>query len=216
VWAFVLVPSTMVIVRNLTLYDGIRHVYFIVPPMAVLAAAGWDFLLGAVRRPGAVAAVGLALACGVAEPLAFQVRNHPNQNVYFTPLAGGPRAAFGRYEMDYWGNCVLEAVRWSAGQAERAGMAVGVTANAWEVAVADLSRFPSLWFRHRRHGGYHLDIRLLKGPRQGVLDAAARTDILYQVTTADGAPLCIVLPGPEYPALAERLARATGPSTGAR
>ena len=29
---------------------------------------------------------------------------------------GGPRGAFGRYDMDYWGNCVLEAIAWSAAQ----------------------------------------------------------------------------------------------------
>lgn len=31
----------------------------------------------------------------------------------------------------------------------------------------------ALWFRLRHQGGYHLNIRLLKGSRQDVLDAAA-------------------------------------------
>jgi hypothetical protein len=210
-WVFVSAPIFAVIVRNLTLYDGIRHVYFIVPPLAILAAVGWDTLFGSVGRSGVgTAAAAAALAIGIVEPLSFQIRNHPNQAAYFSPLAGGPRAAFGRYEMDYWGNCVLQAVRWSAHQAERAQMPIGITANAWEVGVVDAGRFPSLWFRLRHQGGYHLDIRLLKGTRQDILDTAARPDILHQVATRDGTPLCVVLPGPEYGRLEARLAGAVG------
>ncbi len=207
VWAFVLIPATVVIVRHLTLYDGIRHVFFIVPPLAVLAAAGWDFALRSARGGAAAVLVPCALAIGIAEPLLFQLRNHPNQYVYFTPLIGGPRAAFGQYEMDYWGNCVLQAVEWSAATAERAQIALGVTANAWEVGVVDAGRFPALWFRMRDQGGYHLDIRLLKGSRQDVIDAALHPDVVYRVTTSDGTPLCVVLPGPEYPQLEARLNR---------
>jgi Dolichyl-phosphate-mannose-protein mannosyltransferase len=208
IWAFVLVPAVYAVARGLTLYDGIRHLFFIVPPIAVLAAAGWDVALA--FSPSRLAwATSAVLVFGCAEPLAFQVRNHPNQTVYFSPLMGGPRAAFGRYEMDYWGNCVLEAVRWSATQAEQAKMPVVITANAWEIAVADASRYQSLAFRLRQRGGYHLDIRLLKGSRDDVIYTAELPDILYRVKTADGTPLCVVLPGPEYPQLAARLAQTT-------
>jgi hypothetical protein len=203
-WAFVLVPATYAIVRHLTLYDGIRHMYFIVPPIAVIAAAGWDRLLASTRSTVAGAAA-VALVVGLAEPIFFQVRNHPNQTVYFSPIVGGPRGAFGRFELDYWGNCVLQALEWSADQAERARMPVVVTANAWEVAVADLPRFRSLAFRRREHGGYHLDIRLLKGRRADVLDTSALPEVLHRVTMADGTPICVVLPGLEHRQLAERL-----------
>jgi hypothetical protein len=208
-WAVILLPVTMAIVGRLTLYDGIRHMLFVVPPIAVIAAAGWDHALRGARPTWPRALVAVLLALGVAEPLVFQVRNHPNQNVYFTPAIGGPRGAFGRFEMDYWGNCVLQAMKWSAGQARQAQMPVVVTANAWEVGVMDTMRYPALWFRRREGGRFHLDVRLLKGSRQGVLETAARPDILHRVTTADGAPLCVVVPGPEYPQLELRLARET-------
>jgi hypothetical protein len=205
-WAFVLVPATYAIVRHLTLYDGIRHMFFIVPPIAVIAAAGWDTLLASPRPRLAIAAA-CVVAAGLVEPFVFQIRNHPNQNVYFTPLIGGPRGAFGRYDMDYWGNCVLQAVEWSAGQAHLAQMPVVVTANAWEIGVVDAMRFPSLAFRLRRHGGYHLDIRLLKGTRQDVIATSTLPEVVHRVETADGTPLCVVLSGPEYAQLAARLAR---------
>ena len=206
VWALFLVPATAAIVRHLSLYDGIRHMFFIVPPMAVLAAAGWDLLLAsaALRTRVAGAAV---LAVLVAEPVLFQIRNHPNQIVYFSPAIGGPRGALGRFDMDYWGNCMLEATDWAASQAVQAGVPVGVAANAWEVLVMDANRYRSLYVRQQHHTGWHLNILLLKGSREAVLGLAGNPDALYRVTTADGTPLCVVLPGPEYAGLAERLAR---------
>lgn len=201
-WAFVLVPMAIVIVRGLTLYDGIRHVFFLVPPIGIIAAAGWDLALAA-RGPAVVRVAAPALlALGLAEPLVFQIRNHPNQTVYFSPLVGGPRGAFGRFEMDYWGNCVLQAVEWSAAEAERAEIPIGVSGNAWEVTVVDVDRFKRLYFRLPYRSGYHFNIQLLKGTRQDVLETSRRGDILHRVTTADGTPLCVVLPGPEYPRLA--------------
>jgi hypothetical protein len=207
-WLFVLTPAFAVVVKRLSLYDGIRHVFFLVPPIAVLAGIGWDALLGSVRPP-LRAAVAVLLVAGLLEPLAFSFRNHPHETVYFTPFIGGPRGAFGRFEMDYWGNCMLQAMDWSAQQAAEAGTAIGVTGNAWEVVAVDKLRYPSLWFRRREQGGYHLDIRLLKGPRRAVLDTASRPDVLHRVVTADGTPLCVVLPGPEYPELERRLVRRT-------
>ena len=158
---------------------------------------------GRPAAPGGACGRG-RLVVGLAEPLWFQIRNHPNQTVYFTPFIGGPRGAFGRFDMDYWGNCVLQAVKWSADQAERARMPVVVTANAWEIAVVDIMRFRPLAFRLQRHGGSHLDIRLLKGRPRDVLGTNGDPGIVHRVTTADDTPLCVVLQGPEYPQLAER------------
>jgi hypothetical protein len=211
-WALVLIPGIAAIVRHVTMYDGIRHMFFIVPPIAVIAAAGWDHLITTLPRRTVAIAAGL-LAVGVAEPVVYQIRNHPNQNVYFSPAIGGPRAAFGQYEMDYWGNCVLQTVRWSAEQARVAQMPLGVAGNAWEIVAADTLRFPELWFRQRNTDSYHFDIRLLKGQRQAVLDTSASPDVIYRVTTRDGASLCVVMPGPLYPRFQERLAQVSPPSS---
>ena len=212
IWAFFLIPSGYAIVRHLSLYDGIRHMYFVVLPIAVLSAAGWDLLLESRRRPVALAAA-IALTIGVAEPALFQIRNFPNQTVYFSPIIGGPRGAFGRYDMDYWGNCVLEATRWSAKQAAQARMPVVVTSNAFEVTAADVMRFPALAFRLQRHGNAHLHIELLKGSRRDMVGQSGNPNIVYRVTTADGAPLCVVMPGDSYAQLAERLAKIAASSS---
>jgi hypothetical protein len=194
--AFAGAPVFMAIARNATIYDGIRHLLFIVPPITILSAAGWNAVLDARRPFGGIAV--LLLGVGLAEPLVFQIRNHPNQIVYFSPLAGGPRAAFGRYDMDYWANSVLQAVQWSALVAERSRMPIGVSGNPAQAVEADAARYRSVWFAPRNSPDFHMDIRLLRGPRDAVREFAAREDVLHRVTTADGTPLCVVLPGPAF------------------
>jgi hypothetical protein len=203
---FAVVPAAAAIVRDATLYDGLRHLFFIVPPLFVLSAAGWWASVESARARARTVMLALLLV-GLAEPLVFQIRNHPNQHVYFSPVTGGPRAAFGRYDMDYWGQSMLQAVTWAAGLAERAGMVVVLSGNPAQVVSADAGRYHSVAFVSRASGAYHLDIRLLRGPGDSVREFAARGDVLYRVTTADGTPLCVVLPGPAYGALVARLER---------
>jgi hypothetical protein len=177
-------------------------VLFVIPPLTLLSAAGWDSALDLTASRVRLA-VGALLVLGMLEPLVFQIRNHPNQIVYFNPLSGGPRAAFNRYEMDYWGNSVLQAVKWAAALSDRAGEPVTVSGN--QIVQGDAQRFHSLAYVPRGRAPFHLDIRLLRGPRAAVKEAAERPDALFRVTTADGTPLTVVLPGPAYGELQERL-----------
>ncbi|MGC4081126.1 MAG: hypothetical protein QM736_03185 [Vicinamibacterales bacterium] len=135
--AFAAAPILAAIVRNATIYDGIRHLLFVVPPIVALAGAGWSALLDTRARTAGVA----LLAIGLVEPLAFQIRNHPNQIVYFSPLTGGPRHAFARYDMDYWGNSVLQAVQWADDVARQSGMPLIVSGNPIQAVDANAGRF---------------------------------------------------------------------------
>lgn len=199
---FILAPVALAIWRHATLYDGIRHLLFVIPPLVALAGAGWAAALDVSHRRALV--VTLALVVGVAEPVFFQVRNHPNQIVYFSPIMGGPRAAFGRYDMDYWGNSMLEPVKWAAGLAARAGMPIGVTGRPTEPIQANLERYPSVWFVGRKIEAAHLEIRLLRGSPDEVMAVAGRGDLVHRATTADGTPLSVVVPGPAFRELEDR------------
>lgn len=192
--AFAATPVLAAVVRNATIYDGIRHLLFVVPPIVVLAAAGWSALLDTRARTAVV----VLLAVGAAEPLVFQLRNHPNQIVYFSPAAGGPKGAFARYDMDYWGNSVLQAVSWADDVARRSGVPLIVSGNPIQAVEADAGRFKSLAVVPRANLTYHFDIRLMRGPSASLREFAARPDIIYAVRTADGTPLCVVLPGPAF------------------
>ena len=102
-------PLGFLIVRRTIIYDGIRHVLFVIPMLAVLAGAGMTALLPLLRRvplPAAVAGgvYGGSIAVGLAAL-------HPFEYVAMNALAGGPRAGYGRFETDYWSAAATTALR---------------------------------------------------------------------------------------------------------
>jgi hypothetical protein len=206
-----LLPVALAILMGSTLYDGIRHLLLIYPILVALAAAGWTTLLGnrshAWLRRGAA---GL-LAAGLVSILTFHVRFHPNQGVYFNALVSGPRGAFARYEMDYWGNCVFQAVAWSAERAQSLGMPLTISGNPAQLVQLNAERFHELYFTHPFRDRHYLHIRLARGPVAGVTELAEQP-ALYQVKTPDGAVLCNVIPGPAYGELQALLSRARPPA----
>jgi hypothetical protein len=196
-WAVVLVPVAATIVMDSTLYDGVRHLLFIYPVVVVLAAAGWSGILRGSRPLWVRRGAALGLAVGLASVLIFAVRFHPNQGVYFNSLVGGPRGAFQHYEMDYWGNCVLQAVKWSAELARAHNTVVTISGNPWHLVQLDAERFPQVAFVPANRNRHYLHIRLARGPVAGLTELIEQPS-LHQVKTADGAVLCTVIPGPAY------------------
>jgi len=207
-WFVVLLPIAMIVLRGSTIYDGIRHLLFTYPPLVILAASGYAVWLSPAAGRGRQLAAGVLLAVGLADIAIFNVRAFPNQIVYFNQVAGGPKGAFLRYDMDYWGNCLLEAVDWSAGLARRAGQPVVVSGNAWQIIQLDAERYKELAFTPPWRPTEHVTIRLNRGPIEGMRELVNRTDALYQVKTPDGVVLCAVFPGPAYDQLRPSLARA--------
>ena len=204
--AAALFPIAYVIVKESTLYDGIRHLLFIVPAIAALAALGWRAAIEAKRPAIRVVAV-LVLVAGVIEPIAFSLREHPNQAVYFNGLLGGPRRAFGIFELDYWGNCIYQAQQQVAALAIRAGMPITVSGPQWQMLRLNGTRMPQLVVVQPGSGRYHLAVVLMRGHRTQLLALRGRGDFVGQVETSDGAMLCSIVPGPRYAELRARLHR---------
>lgn len=106
-------PVATAMLRRPILYDGMRHLMFLVPPLAILAALGtsWFFDVVASRAARLVAAI--AIAASAALTIADMVRLHPYQSVYFNRLTiGGLPGAEGRFETDYWGETFKEGTEW--------------------------------------------------------------------------------------------------------
>jgi hypothetical protein len=197
-WAAAALPLFLVIVGDSILYDGVRHLLFIYPILVVLAASGWITCLLARNRLWLRRSAAALVAVGLVNIIAFHVRSHPNQAVYFNELVGGPRGAFAKFDMDYWGNCVLEAVAWSAELARVSGRPVAITGYPPHLVDLDAKRFPQLVFTPSERGEHHLNVRLNRGSANSVTQLANREDALYRVRTPDGAVLCVVLPGPLF------------------
>jgi hypothetical protein len=109
VWAAAILPIAAIIVQHSTLYDGIRHVLFLIPMLAVMASLGFLRLAPLLRRfPMTTATVAGAYVSHAV--LAF-VLLHPLQYAAFNVFAGGVIGAYGRFEQDYWSVAVLPALR---------------------------------------------------------------------------------------------------------
>ncbi len=106
-------PIAWVVLRHTPLYNGYRHLLFVVPGLAVLAGLAIASFFRA-RIPRAVKiATALPLAASAVLTVVDMVELHPYQYVYFNRLfAGGlPRAA-DKYDTDYWGASYREGVEW--------------------------------------------------------------------------------------------------------
>jgi hypothetical protein len=116
--------------------------------------------------------------------------------------------------MDYWGNCVLQGVRWGVDVARSAGVPVAMSGNPWHLVQLDTERFREVYFTPLAQNRHALHVSLARGPIDGLRELAARP-ALHQVRTPDGAVLCTVTAGPAYAeleALRSRTARRDAPS----
>jgi hypothetical protein len=106
----VVVPPVYAIFRHSTLYNGLRHFLFIIPPLCVVAGAGWVVLTRAVARRERVWAAPLVLLAGlfVVDQLHALWRLHPHQHVFFNRASGGLVPAVQRYETEYYGSVYRE------------------------------------------------------------------------------------------------------------
>ena len=100
------------------LYDAVRHFLFAVPLLCVLAAlAARQVFVWARRAFPHVAGRARSMRCGLcallaiasATQIAMMMQLHPYEYIYANQFAGGVPGAYGRYEMDYWGQSFKEA-----------------------------------------------------------------------------------------------------------
>ncbi len=104
-------PVVYVIYKHSPLYDGWRHLLFVYPLMAVLAALVLRAVVARIEKPALKLAVVGAVVLGLCLPLRWMVANHPHDIVYFNELQGGTAGAYGYYETDYYMNSMKPAIR---------------------------------------------------------------------------------------------------------
>jgi hypothetical protein len=104
-------PIAADLVMDPTLYNGMRHFLFVVPPLAIAAAIGFDHLIGFVLRKHRVAGTAIAglllLAC--ARQVVMLAQLHPYEYLSYNSLTGGIKGAVNRFELDYWGITLRES-----------------------------------------------------------------------------------------------------------
>jgi hypothetical protein len=110
--AAAIVPPGFIMITATTHYDGVRHLLFVIPMLAVLAGGALLTLVRLLRKWPLIALVIAAGATAhVGTTIWTLVRLHPLEYAAINTLAGGTTAAVGRFELDYWGTSVGEALR---------------------------------------------------------------------------------------------------------
>lgn len=103
-------PVAYVIARDSTLYNGLRHLLFVVPVAACIA--GWGLTQArawlAARCPVWEKPMLVAFSLSISLAAIAAMRLHPYQYIYYNELSGGTTGASLRYETDYWGTVYKE------------------------------------------------------------------------------------------------------------
>jgi len=128
-------PILIAVVTRPVVYNGIRHIVFVLPPFAVLGglAATWIWQRLQAYGRTAVIAGGLALLAGLASPVVDMVRLHPYEYTDYNHLAGGVPGARKDFMLDYWGLSFKQASQKLADYAQAESSAG--RGKVWTVAV---------------------------------------------------------------------------------
>ncbi len=117
-------PLAGFIVLHSPLYDNFRQVFFILPPVFLMAGAAFE----KIKRPALqIALIVLCILPGVIAG----ARLHPYEYIYYNRFIGGEAGAFRKFEIDYWGTSYREAANWLNAQAPS-------NANVWVDGPAHL------------------------------------------------------------------------------
>lgn len=104
-------PVVYVVLKHSNLYDGWRHLMFVLPSMIILAVLAAVYL---VEKTKPAVGIGMAVVAGLLSisPALFIVRNPFAPYVWFNEVQGGLKGALGNMETDYWGVTVKQAFDW--------------------------------------------------------------------------------------------------------
>ena len=127
-------PLVHIAVVDADVYDGMRHVLFVLPPlMCLVSLVVLRLGVWCERVPLKLqAAGGVVLLIYLSWHVVLMVQLHPYQTVYFNRLVGGLEGAYGRYETDYHANSYKAAVQRLIARVESDGeLAEGRTYDVW-------------------------------------------------------------------------------------
>lgn len=115
VLGWLVIPVVAVYGFRSVLYNGWRQMFFLYPALVLISVRGFSALYAWLVRyshhwVGGTVVTLCVLAVGLAEPLGFMARYHPDENVYFNQLAGDPQTIRYRFEVDYWGLSYKQAI----------------------------------------------------------------------------------------------------------
>lgn len=102
-------PPIFVVARGSVVFDALRHVLFVIPLLAIIAAWALLKLAPLLLRFRAVAISAAALH--VIVTVGTMAYLHPLEYIAMNGFAGGVAGAYGRFDLDYWSEAATVAIR---------------------------------------------------------------------------------------------------------
>jgi len=209
-WLFVLVfgfvfPIFWIAYSKANVYGGWRHVLFAYPTLVVMAALGFNSLIALFNKNKYVRIVLLVLPLLLlANPIAFTIKSHPYQYLFFNKFVGGTKGVFGNYELDYYYHSTREASEWIIKHAEKTGLETTdkITVATWHHPSVqyffrhDTARFQVGFSRWAERGNNDWDYAIFTvtgmSPDMLKSDVFPPANTVHQIKV-DGVPICIIL-----------------------
>lgn len=103
---------TVAILRQSTLYDGIRHFLFVIPALAVIATTAIIWTYHKIKQKSIKIFLTTLLILNFSIIVYDMISLHPYEYTYYNRAYGGLKAAHGQQETDYWGLSLKEGMEW--------------------------------------------------------------------------------------------------------
>ena len=104
--AWLLIPIGLFIILHSSAYDNFRQVFFVLPPIFILAGIALDWIFKRISNSQwRLALITLMLLPGIIGIAAW----HPYEYIYYNSFVGGVSGAADDFEMDYWMTSYREA-----------------------------------------------------------------------------------------------------------
>jgi hypothetical protein len=99
------IPLVAFIVFRVALYDNFRQIFFILPPIFLMAGVALEAIKNVKWQAALIVICLLPSAFGI-------VSLHPYEYMYYNSFVGGVSGADGRFETDYWATSFREAAEY--------------------------------------------------------------------------------------------------------
>ncbi len=199
VFAAFFTPLYMIYKKS-SVHDTWRHLFFIYPFWVAAAALGWQALTDYFSNPKYYWIPFAAAVLGLTPAIAWTVKSHPNQYVYFNETVGGLSGAYGYYETDYYQNTGLQAADWMLKNVKPiAGRKLLVGSNMLGFGyyfAKDTSWMSSYYVRygdrHQKAWDYYITYSRYVSAAQLQNGTWPPANVVHTIEE-DGVPLCVII-----------------------
>lgn len=199
-----LFPLAYIIYKHSNVYHAWRHVLFIFPGAAIVAAYGWDTLIAHAKQPATRYAFSGLLVLGFLEPAVFTVATFPNTITYYNGFAGGVKNAYFNYEMDYYFNSMQPACEWFAKNElpkYKKTDTILVATNVPHITTEYFRKYPNIkvvYARYYERSNSKWDYAVWHRALipEGILKNKSWTGNQIHMTSVEGLPLTVIVKRP--------------------